>query len=516
LFHNLDQGTKPQGQNRQGTTNGLCYRCNDFYGNNNDIVIVSDEPGAPDQGIARSQGSEGRAAKNTFSMGNNSSQTLFDIYNPFDPIEYYFDESPGPLSFVEPLPVYGVQNQSTPGNYNKNDDCPSHFSYQNTEDLKDNMDEARAESDSIAANLNAYVDGGSTEELVEEVNQSTPLEALDTRDQLLENSPYLSDSVMKAAVTKEEVMPNAMIRDVLVENPQSAKSSELLDLLDQRFIPMPDSMMAEILTGVNILGPKESMETELLERNGQASFFRKLLIRTYSEDTTVFNVADSLKLLLMNEGELNSYYELVSLYFNQGMYSTGEQTLDSIPLLFDLSESEMNRHQDYVQLFSIRYKIDTSSVTTGALDSLEIQVLTELSNQEGTLTGAYARDILLADSLIEYQEPILEPGSLKSGRRWENFKTNDAGFEDFRLRLWPNPACDYIIVEYRVRNGSLDRRSSYIVIADMNGKQIKKIPTLKPYDQMIIPVNEMKPGNYLLQLNSGKKIRRVIIFTVIK
>jgi len=56
--------------------------------------------------------------------------------------------------------------------------------------------------------------------------------------------------VLKTAIQNENVLPNEMIRDILVANPQAPKSESVMDQLNNRYNPMPDSLLAEIQKGV--------------------------------------------------------------------------------------------------------------------------------------------------------------------------------------------------------------------------------------------------------------------------
>jgi len=50
-----------------------------------------------------------------------------------------------------------------------------------------------------------------------------------------------------------------MIRDIMVANPQSAKRDSMMQKLDLRVVPMPESMKAEILEGINFTSLREDL-----------------------------------------------------------------------------------------------------------------------------------------------------------------------------------------------------------------------------------------------------------------
>ncbi len=62
-----------------------------------------------------------------------------------------------------------------------------------------------------------------------------------------------------------------MIRDVLVANPQSAKSNEVIEQLNERLDPMPAYMMGQIMNGKNTTSAKEDLEARLSNSKAEKS-----------------------------------------------------------------------------------------------------------------------------------------------------------------------------------------------------------------------------------------------------
>ncbi|MBW6491620.1 MAG: hypothetical protein K0B15_10570 [Lentimicrobium sp.] len=134
-----------------------------------------------------------------------------------------------------------TNSQVTGTSYIKAVSCPSRIgSGSEKEEVRLALEGAEALAVETQLSLAVIVDGGSTTELHQEVVSSTPDEGLVLRNQLLTESPFLSDTILKTSIIKEEVLNNAMIRDVLVSNPQAAKSAQRLEMLDSRMVPMTD------------------------------------------------------------------------------------------------------------------------------------------------------------------------------------------------------------------------------------------------------------------------------------
>jgi hypothetical protein len=87
------------------------------------------------------------------------------------------------------------------------------------------------------------LDGGNTENLKQEVNTAWTNETWELRSKLLGKSPYLSEAVLKEANDKEEVLPDAILFEILAANPDCFKDEYFVKYIEEESKRLPDWML---------------------------------------------------------------------------------------------------------------------------------------------------------------------------------------------------------------------------------------------------------------------------------
>ncbi|HPM91658.1 MAG TPA: C1 family peptidase [Bacteroidales bacterium] len=515
-FTGLDAGIIAEGVNR-GDKTGLCLKCNDYRTCLNDMLVIEGDSNSRYLGIKEYQGTDdtlsSALAGNTFTSDVQGLQAVdnggnkkyyWSYFNDADHINYYHH---GQHPFLVTYPsdsnytdnTITLNNKQTP--YLKEEACPSGISNPELKSIEDprlSINEADQQLQLLENKFDSLVDGGDTEGLDFEIMTSMPDEALELQQQLLSGSPYLSDTVMKQAIYKENVLPNAMIRDILSVNPQSAKSGEILDALDSRYDPMPDYMMANIMQGLHQIGALESLESKIGYWQNYRSRAVNRLVREYLSDSTLFNTEDSLIGLYQDENTLQSKYRLAFSYWDDENMEQAQNALSAIPGEFNLSSQEQTVYQNYLDFFNILQLMSDSSLHARQLDFTAVQQLVNIMNTGLPLVSNYARALLIKGRHIEYTESVYFPMVVKKYPSYYSQNSKKEGiYEDNRLFLFPNPCGDYIIAYFNTieqgHNGNL-------VLYDLNGKELDRIRLNSTQNQRVINLFDHPNGTYIIRL----------------
>jgi hypothetical protein len=381
-------------------------------------------------------------------------------------------------------------------------------------DTKGKMAGAEQKIDSTENLLSLLIDGGNTEATQTDVDNSIPPETMQVYNELMNKSPYLSDTVVSTAIEKEDVLPGAMIRDIMVANPKAAKSEKLMDKLDERWTPLPEYMKAQILAGRSIVSIREETESRLAAFKLEKAKCFNDLVRYYLNDTVNPQASlDTLMVLLQNENNLNAKYRLAMLNGERGAWSEGLDVLNNIPSQFDLTPAEVEEHSQFATYYTLLLGMLQEGKSIFEADSAQIEELVDIKESQNGKASVYARNILLALNQMEYEEPIFIPDLLKSAEAMDEYqellsKADDApGF----IKVKPNPAKNYIIIEYELEQES----DALINITDISGNLKYSVNTAYRQDQLTIDTRSWKAGIYITALKINGKLIESVKFTII-
>jgi len=379
-------------------------------------------------------------------------------------------------------------------------------------EMSESLMETRQMIDSTEQIYTMLVDGGNTESLYDEVYSSASPQTMQVYNELMGKSPYLSDTVVGAAIEKEDVIPGAMLRDIMVANPHTAKSDNLLQKVDSRFDPLPEYMKAQILAGRSLVSLKEELESNLARYHLQKSRFINGLIHYYLNTDSLPGGNDSVINLLHTDGELASKYRLVMKHIETRNITQALNVLNALPAQYNLQGQQLTMHQEMVDFCSLT--IETAAQEGGWSHATEAQVQQLFTLlQSVTPVSAYARNALIMLGELSYVEPVIVPDLFKSAQAETAYKELMKSKAPTMLEVHPNPAKDFVIVGW-----TLDREQAdgSISIRRITGELKSSFTLSTPADKQMIDTRGWPSGAYVITLTLDGKIIESAKFALVK
>lgn len=502
-FYNLENSVQAIGVNKAlsgDDSKGLQILCNKFYNTKTDVFVNSEMPFG---GIAKYQGSLTKPAGNLFSSGavlcnykNELSHIDYFVRNLDDP-DYNFLEIPSSVEgdiLVTPL-INSFIGNSCP-DYSTN--LPDHIL---VDEIYLELESSSILESSITSMLDDIVDGGNTGQVISDIIHLDDNSAWVTYYDLMYNSPYLSDTVLKNVSKKETGLTVPMIRDILVANPQSAKNSDIKKLLKDRDNQLPDYMIDQIEAGETFISMKENLE---IQRAEQRVIYDKSLMNLvayyYELEDSLAYAEDSIVALLKMRSEAPYYFELAEYYFNKSRYLEGKEVLNSMYAVCELTDLEKIEIGDLISFTNFYQNL--LKLTKGDLYNLNDFYIEQLKvfEDKGGRVGAKARVILLMNDASDYKELVYKPEEVILPRNTEHKNLNNA---NPKFSVYPNPAKEHINVEYKLieHKGAIQ-----FVITDITGQIVLQKQLFNLQDIVIIKIAGLSKGTYNCSLYNGSKL----------
>jgi hypothetical protein len=475
-FKNLMVGSSGQGGNKS-TSAGLRFLCNNYQNNLFAITVLSSTPVIGTQGIAQHQGSNGNGAGNTF-----SGSSWYDLYtNGVQPITYWYVGTPPSYAGAVTVSNAGTEDCTNPAKKST---------------LMADYQEALTELEQKQTELAAIEDAGDTEGAMMAVTLAGVGEELQLRNKLLQISPNVSEEVLKATVQKPAPMPNAMLRDVLVANPQAGKAAEVMEAVDMLPTPMDEHMLEQIEVASYSLSPKERKESEVAAYLGNKERLASEVVFELMHDSLKYN-PKAAKTFLTAKDDLDADMELMKIHAAEGNTEGMDEATARIAAR-QLSESEAIRMEGYSEYRALEKGLLEQNKGWLQADSSVIAQLLNLSNDE-TVAGQYAQNILEFMGIAEFEKEVLFPVLQPEGKK--ESQMNRLATQGF-VTVQPVPAREYIIVKYDVSHLG---EGAVFELLDVSSKPMLSHTLQNSMDETVIDLRGIKAGNYAYRvIHSGK------------
>jgi hypothetical protein len=140
------------------------------------------------------------------------------------------------------------------------------------------------------------------------------------------------------------------------------------------------------------------------------------------------------------------------------------------------------------------------------LNSTQISQLVNIVANGTEPVQTYARNVLIANRIMEYNEPIILPDNTKSQDLPKFYKTSKL-VQDRYMKIFPNPANHYFIIEYNLRNKFGDNPKIEFSLFSSEGKPILSKFEHKNQDQVLIETRNFEEGTFICSMKvNGKNL----------
>jgi Secretion system C-terminal sorting domain len=360
------------------------------------------------------------------------------------------------------------------------------------------MDESRTNWQSTLFLWKSLIDGGSTEELQDEIDFAWTQNTWEMRDLLLSHSPYVSAEVLTDVADNTMVFPHAVALEIFMANPDVLNDAKFLLHLEEKTNPMPEYMIDLLWAAADQITFRTVLEDELrLHRSVYMEAAGKVM-RTHLCDTTYTTaqwIAD-LKTLRTTNAE----FQLIEYYLDEGNATEAGNRWRDMPTNCTMSLYELRDWEIFENYLDLRTDMITENKELNMLSGPQVEALEFIAYENyfgyaGNLAQQILNEYYNGDFDIEPAVSMGDP-NLRSA------KLNSSEMVSV-LSVYPNPTSDYCIVQLAIV-GSGENHS--LIVTDASGKLMYRQNIVDVKQQLAIDVQSWAAGLYHVSLMVEGKV----------
>jgi hypothetical protein len=338
------------------------------------------------------------------------------------------------------------------------------------------------------------VDGGNTEELLDNVHFSDFNQALSLYQDLINASPALSEEVMIAAIQKEFDLPASLLTAVLVANPSAAKSAAIWTALESREIPLDAYQKAQIKLGLGQSSFKEQLEKDIIEIRTQLDIKLFQGLRYLSQNGLTNSTAT-----LLDANDTRDYEgkrQRAAIDLMTGSYATAYDLAKEMSNAKYYSPYEKEVWLEYAELLLLHTQLINRE--TRELTEPETMYLNTIRDNYPCDIGHYAQDLLQWFGAVE---PI-DLNNFCALSSSERSLVKKVSSDRNSMKIYPNPATGDLVI---CKLSSPAAYDGSIQLCDQTGRILKTIQVKIGQVEVLISLDAIKTGIYTLTSRIGNE-----------
>lgn len=483
---------------------GHQFLCNQNLGNGQNFWVRNDDGNTSFHSIRTQQGSKDIPAGNTFDQSSDER----DYKNETSwVINYWHSGGNEEPIYVTPGWLVTTQTNDASGCPSRSEGRELRLTPELTSEVRNDFDVAKEAYISTAYVYKSLLDGGNTQAVVDEVQESWPQEAWDLRNYLMSKSPYLSTTVLME-VMKKNTLPQAMVLEICLANPEATKKESFIKWAEYEAPnPLPGYMIDLIAGSWDERTFRMELEAQMGQHHADMSVASDILQASYRADEENIPFAD----MLDQWNKMPNYgarFAEVEMHLRMKQFEQAKAILNSLAARYTLKEEREAERDRAIWYIDRLQGLAGEGRSIMQFNATELAELTTFAETTSDIPGTWVRNILC----FGYQICLPHGEGVGGGNKALKPRKDVPNTTTERvLEVMPNPASAWATIAYDL---GMETSEGYVRIIDARGKEVALLPAMAAKGQLLWDTRTVPSGVYAIELFRSKErvsTRRLVV-----
>lgn len=349
--------------------------------------------------------------------------------------------------------------------------------------------------------ISGQIQAGADNGLLQMVQQGAAIPASTVYNNLINNSPYLSNNILEAMLVYSTHLSEQQLTDVLIAN--AALSEPIYQAVLNSTLFSPSSI-------TQITNAQTSNENAIATAYSTRDFYYNEMINARNDvilqynlyslsDDSLNNWTDSIIHFLTEQQDIESRKLLLATHYNINNYEAASNILSTI---FNDGTQENN---DFITYYNLILNVVMNDRNIYQLNDEELNTLTELATHQTTAAEASKGVLTLLNGQVfdVFIERINEEQegeySITQATAIPLISQNDI----LNCTLYPNPSLNYTTLKYELKKF---KRNMTIEAFDITGKKVYSQQINALQGNVIIETQNWVNGIYIVKMQGDGEL----------